>query len=1105
SGWVMNTDLSTADASFWGEDADDTSGISVSGAGDVNGDGYDDFIIGAYWEDDGGSEAGQTYLILGKASGWAMDTDLSAVDASFHGEDAGDRSGRSVSGAGDVNGDGYDDFIIGAYYEDDGGSAAGQTYLILGKASGWAMDTDLSAADASFWGEDIDDYSGNSVSGAGDVNGDGYDDFIIGAFEDDDGGATSGQTYLVLGRASGWIMDTDLSAVDASFWGEDGSDRSGFSISEGGDANGDGYDDLLIGAVHDSDAGSRAGQAYLILSDEVEYSSILSRHVEAAESLEVGDIFIRDKTISVNSPLYIDANWTNIYGGLNVSGDINPISAPEIVTESSNTMSNIDSTGAVGYYTSIAIGADGLPIIAHYDGDLRACKCHDEYCTSATCTAIDTTNDVGGYTSVAIGTDDLPIISHLDFTNGDLRVCKCDDTSCTSATCTAIDSANVVGQYTSIAIGTDGLAVVSHYDTTNTALRVCKCSNNSCTSATCTAIDSANIVGQNCSLAIGTDGLPIISHRDSSTADLRACKCDNTTCTSATCNTIDATDNMGSYTSIAIGTDSLPVISYKDDTNLNLKVCQCDDTTCSSATCNTIDSSADEIGDYNSIAIGTDGLPIISHGDDTNDDLRVCKCTDAACSAADCTAVDSADIVGDYSSIAIGTDGRPVIAEFDDTNDDLKVIKCASESCQYTTTGAYYSGGSNLGSINKYYNNVYAVNYWAKEGMQISNFDLSEDYSAVDLSITAGDVVAPTGGSSISIDKTYASYQNDVIGVVSTEPGITLSDWSLSDEEKEAMRPVALAGRVPVKVSTENGSISKGDFLVPSTRPGYAMKACGEKYCQSGTTIGKALEEFNPDQKGDSVQVENEFEEAEEKIEELIEDINEEPGTEYLNDEIEEVQELINDLTEPIDSNYGEGRIMMFVNLSWYNPSPTTFNWMEDGEMSASDFKTFSNSDLLLDKNNFNSYIGSIELDSLSTANLNVTELLTSQQIRVGIFEAFEGENIILRLSESIGSTAFLIKDNTEETILGVDSTGKLTIKEDKENPSIGSNSIKIGETSVKVYTNKVTEGSRIFITPTVRTDKQLSVVEKAALDYFLVEISSNDDKEITFDWWLVN
>jgi hypothetical protein len=207
----MDTDLGDSSASFIGEDTEDNSGDTVAGAGDVNGDGYDDILIGAYGNDDGGNSAGKTYLIFGKASGWSMDTDLSNADASFWGENAFDGSGGSVAGAGDVNGDGYDDILIGAPNNDDGGSVAGQTYLILGKASGWSMDTDLSKADASFWGENALDQSGYSVASAGDVNGDGYDDILIGARGNGDGGMRTGQTYLILGKASGWAMDTNLS------------------------------------------------------------------------------------------------------------------------------------------------------------------------------------------------------------------------------------------------------------------------------------------------------------------------------------------------------------------------------------------------------------------------------------------------------------------------------------------------------------------------------------------------------------------------------------------------------------------------------------------------------------------------------------------------------------------------------------------------------------------------------------------------------------------------------------------------------------------------------------------------------------------------------
>ncbi len=267
---TMDTDLlSVADSSFWGENINDLAGIAVAPAGDVNGDGYDDFLIGAQQNDDGGENAGKTYLIFGRASGWAADTNLSNADASFIGENGADYSGNSLAPAGDVNADGYDDFLIGVYQNDDGGTEAGQTYLILGKESGWTPDTDLSTADASFWGESDYNSAGRAVSSVGDINADGYSDFLIGAPGQLGHNETyAGQTYLILGKESGWTPDTDLSKADASFWGEAPADLFGITVALAGDVNGDDYDDFLIGARHNDDGGSDAGQTYLVFGKD---------------------------------------------------------------------------------------------------------------------------------------------------------------------------------------------------------------------------------------------------------------------------------------------------------------------------------------------------------------------------------------------------------------------------------------------------------------------------------------------------------------------------------------------------------------------------------------------------------------------------------------------------------------------------------------------------------------------------------------------------------------------------------------------------------------------------------------------------------------------
>ena len=270
--WSMNISLSTADASFLGENTNDRAGTSVSGAGDVNGDGIGDLIIGAPYNAQSGQDAGQVYLVFGSPSGWSLDVNLASAGASFTGEGTGNYAGQDVTNAGDLNGDGYDDLAIGAPNNSEPGAEAGQVYIVFGAASGWAMDASLSSADASLWGENAGDHAGYSTRGAGDVNADGFDDLVVGVRANDEAASDAGQVYIVFGGPSGWSMDTGLYLADASFWGEADTDQAGSAVAGAGDVNGDGFADVLVGAPTSDDGGQYAGQTYLILGKAAGWS-----------------------------------------------------------------------------------------------------------------------------------------------------------------------------------------------------------------------------------------------------------------------------------------------------------------------------------------------------------------------------------------------------------------------------------------------------------------------------------------------------------------------------------------------------------------------------------------------------------------------------------------------------------------------------------------------------------------------------------------------------------------------------------------------------------------------------------------------------------------
>ncbi|MCW5874747.1 MAG: class F sortase [Anaerolineales bacterium] len=328
----------------------------------------------------------------------------------------------------------------------------------------------------------------------------------------------------------------------------------------------------------------------------------------------------------------------------------------------------------VGYYTALAIDANGNAMIAYYNRtnqSLEIAICNDNACSSPVIVELDSA--VGGqgtFTSIALDANGFPLVSYYALLGTEaLRLFRCFDALCSSGINHLVDDPGV-GAYTSLAMNSSDNAVISYYDGSNGNLKLARCDNTLCTLNTInTVAGGPNDEGMNSSLKLGAGDLPVIAYYDADDDSVKLARCSATDCSGAvTINTVDDSAHVG-FNGISLQLDSsgFPVMSYYDITNSRLKLAHCSDLFCTGAiTINVVDDSAN-VGQYSSMKLDG-GLPVISYYDETNGDLKLARCQDVNCASADIIVVDAVGDVGWDTSLQLGS---AHISYYDVTNGNL--------------------------------------------------------------------------------------------------------------------------------------------------------------------------------------------------------------------------------------------------------------------------------------------------------------------------------------------------------------------------------------------------------------------------------------------------
>jgi hypothetical protein len=359
----------------------------------------------------------------------------------------------------------------------------------------------------------------------------------------------------------------------------------------------------------------------------------------------------------------------------------------------------VDEAGDVGRQAAIAIGLDGLPVIAYLElpsRNIKVAKCGNAACTgNNVVTVVDNSGTAGTFDNaplrIAVTADGRPLIAWHDATNLDLKATKCANPACTgTATTSTVDGvATSVGGFPALAIGSDGLPLIAYQGAmggVSTTLNFARCANAACagTAALTTVDTTGNATGRYIGIAVPPDGLPVIAYAATQNGG-RVAKCANGLCSLGTQITLvpGLSPTADEPISMAIGLNGQVLMASSGGPTYFNREAQV--SVCYNVSCTSVSTASSPVpgvsGQDVTILVGVDGMPLVIFG--PGGALRVAACNDATCNSGSVATVAGSASTNNYSpAAAIGADGLPVIAIYDSTATGLRVIKCGTRTCR---------------------------------------------------------------------------------------------------------------------------------------------------------------------------------------------------------------------------------------------------------------------------------------------------------------------------------------------------------------------------------------------------------------------------------------